>query len=338
MVDMTTKQNQQRLWAMRSASAKQLAAAAAAASSARGSSGGGGQQPSLPSGPDRDYSTELLLRDAMYPAMRQAMYPSLKLPELSADAGNISASPAQTASDLRWPQHQQPPPPPQQGSAWPAGQYGEGIPEYGNHSGQTAAGGAGSSFFERAFMGGHGGGEASRPSVLARGWHANSTPALVGLENSNVAAAAAAAAAAAPGPGQGPLSPRQWQTGPAWDQMPASWHPDSGFSGVAGAGGGGEMGSMYGGPGVMAQRDMAENFPGSAGAAALQGGNAWLRGGSHPQLGGLARNSRGVYVGSGGNMQALVRSLSLHDCSLLLIDERFQTCLIACHASEIEHV
>ena len=187
----------------------------------------------------------------------------------------------------------------------------------------------------------------ARPSLSVPSWAAMAavrppgqvcSPALVGLENSNVAAASAAAAAAAPGPGQGPLSPRQWQTGPAWDQMPASWHPDSGFSGVAGAGGGGEMGSMYGGPGVMAQRDMAENFPGSAGAAALQGGNAWLRGGSHPQLGGLARNSRGVYVGSGGNMQALVRSLSLHDCSLLLIDERFQTCLIACHASEIEHV
>eukprot|EP00892_Ulva_mutabilis_P001960 jgi/Ulvmu1/11765/UM008_0179.1 len=300
MHDMASKQSQQRLWAMRSASAKQLAAATALA---RGNSGSGGQQPSLMTGPDRDYSTELLLRDAMYPAMRQAMYPSLKLPELSADAGNISASPAQTASDLRWPQqHPQQPQHPQQGGAWPAGQYGEGVPDYGSHAG-SAAGGGSSSFFERAFMGGPGG-EGPRPSALARGWHANSTPALVGLENANVAAAAAAAAAvaAAPGPGpgcQGPLSPRQWQTGPAWDQMPAAWHPQGGFNG---AGGGGDMAPMYGGPGMMGQRDAGDGFPGPGVGAQ---GTAWMRGGSHPQLAGLARNSRGVYAGSSGSMQAL---------------------------------
>lgn len=306
-------------------------------SHSRGASGGGGlsaRGASISFGnlameahnhPERDYSTELLLRDAMYPATHTSMFPSLKLPELSMDAAGhaYSGGPGQSGGDMSWSNQamQAQAQSHQMAGLMQAGQLGgqmagysamapgpathfapgignpdSGRLDYAGSNAESSAAAGGSSFFERAYA------QNPRQEAALRGWHASSTPAMLGMEGSHGAHIGAA------------ISPRHLQTGPAWDQMPGMWRND-GFSGAPGGGPagafegggrnlmqqGGMPGNSYGG--VLDNIDTNGNLVRDGGSGMPSGNpNIWLRGGSHPQLSTLGRGSGSGGYGGVGSM------------------------------------
>jgi hypothetical protein len=263
--------------------------------------------------PERDYSTELLLRDAMYPATHNATFPSLKLPELSMDAGNVSYGPAQVGSDISWPSSSLPPQMAGQMSR-PYNNLGalahaSGAPygataavadssamerglEYGGSNAESSAAGGGSSFFERFYSNAD-----VRQEAALRNWHASTAAGMLDTSGSHAAHVGAS------------LSPRHLQTGPAWDQMPGMWRGALDASAAAGYEGMPGDGMMYHGPGMqyggamgggeLDGADPSTGYPRDASLAGMGmapgGSNVWLRGGSHPQLPSLSRGSAGKF-------------------------------------------
>jgi hypothetical protein len=285
--------------------------------------------------PERDYSTELLLRDAMYPATHPSMFPSLQLPELSMDACNPAYAAPQSTSDVPWSNstmHLQAQSHQMAGlmqggqlggqmgsfSALPSGagaQYSTGFNggadsgalDYAGSNAESSAAAGGSSFFERmhAQQQHH-----LRQEAALRGWHAGSTAAMPGMDGSQAGT---------------PLSPRHLQTGPAWDQMPGMWRNDGGISSgtMEGFDGGGGSNLMHHGGLAGSFGGMQDSLDASAsfmrdGVSGLHS-NIWLRGGSHPQLSTLGRGSgSGGYPGSLGGVGSMPKARSFCSCHVVL--------------------